>query len=852
MPRHTPDLDFKIHVDESCISTPMEDDAMATDAAVGGDPMQQAEESESLVVTDNITEALADDPSDLNEPNDTVDEAAEEDVEEAAVSNHQPTELDQEASNEGDPAADETFDNDKEESEEAIPALNEDPLPDIEDSTPRPSQIIDAYMDESPSASRPESAASDRKTSLRTEALIQAAARAVVARIEEQARENVHQRRSAAASDAGVDPADDSMALVRTTGEESRPLSPSTTGRNSLDSAYLLPAPPSGSDTGGDVDDDVFSDRSPRSSLGSSAGDAASATGSTIHAKDDGEASYTRSPRVSGISNLSAYEMEEARFVPSTRGTPRPPFRTPSAVRALQMSSPAPSVSGSPRSSKRLHGGFSRVGSPVSTQYSPKNGRTPPRFKRREPAPLVLLHVTLLPLRCAWSDVFNSLEGLSKNDGYEPSEAMQRLHAAWRQLQDRVGDTVLERGVLLPHPQGDYEVLEERLLDALELPVRTRARILQCGHYLGPSNEQDSEDDDMSLAGDDEEQSRHWCTTCRSEIKLEPLGAGPNAFRVKIYASNGLMKAGAWAACWREMERIDAEVEPVVDSTLRYELEQAASRLHAAGREYHTDASPLMPESSPPNMQTSPASPLSPTPHLAPTTADRAARLREIYGRTPPPQTSPPHGEHGTHHPDSYIPPPSPPSPSAEAFERQTARRRSLQAAGLPELLWECARVVMREPKNVVIAALSLFVVMLAVRTAPPENPGAGGVLRPDQVGYPKIPEVPTLEEPVVVGAFPVADSATQAGEVVIKESAGLPAEAPLVVSDSQADSSEPAAASEKKILKVYETITETVQVTATHAVVKEEPETVVETVRVTVTEGNVPAAVESKAVDTA
>ncbi len=252
---------------------------------------------------------------------------------------------------------------------------------------------------QSPHAGQPPTH-SERKTSLRTDALIHAAARAVVARIERQDHEEDnhaehdgdHSILSSTASDTF---AADSAELAHESGDSRR---------NSADS-HSLAAPSLHGSEGGeggdssshhDADDDVFSDHSPRSSLGSldsGADDMRSKSGDTVQHNDD--AGYKRSPRVSGVSNLSQYENED--FVPAARGTPRPAFRTPSAVRAIQMSSPTPSLYSSPRSSKRHTGvppvsalpTISRLGSPtVSAQYSPKGRSTPrpgsrPRKRRR-------------------------------------------------------------------------------------------------------------------------------------------------------------------------------------------------------------------------------------------------------------------------------------------------------------------------------------------------------------------------------------------------------------------------------------------------------------------------------------
>ncbi|KAK4121834.1 hypothetical protein N657DRAFT_647319 [Parathielavia appendiculata] len=451
----------------------------------------------------------------------------------------------------------------------------------------------------------------DRKTSLRTEALIQAAARAVVAKIEK--------RKSGEAVRQDEDDFDNS--LLSTGSQDTYILGddvpstyiarPSSSRRQSSDT-HIRHIPPRSisSDDAGDSsshnepDDDVFSDRSARSSLCSL--DAHDTDIKTPQAKEhlsrrESYASSTsHSPRaVSGFSTISGLsQYDDKHFIPTNRET-RMPFRTPSEIRAMQMASPTPSVfnGSSPRSSKRFQQqSLSRLGSPtVSAQYSPRNRSTPPRLKpRKEAAPLVLLHVTLLPLRWVWGDVLNGLDSVMQGakalsaldettttaepylSSFEPSEQLKMLRDAWRELQDRVGDTVLERGILLPHPQNDYEVLEERLLEALELPVRRRARILECGHYLGPANshalEDESEDEDDLREGKTEEK-RHWCNTCRNEIRYEDLGPG-KVFRVKVYASNGLMRAGAWEACWKEMERVDVEVEPIVDVVVQNQLER--------------------------------------------------------------------------------------------------------------------------------------------------------------------------------------------------------------------------------------------------------------------------------------
>lgn len=434
----------------------------------------------------------------------------------------------------------------------------------------------------------------ERSHSLRTEALIQAAARAVLS-MRDGPNHDQEYHEDTEESTRSLTPTDDMerVEAVQTDeddGATSRPdsrashMSPSPTAQSSVGESA------EGSHNG--AEDDVFSDRSPRSSVHSP----------DEHYDDDDlveqttekgqESPYARSRIASGVSmsdasvvsdysRLSRYEKED--FIPTSREN-RPAFRSPSSVRAIQMSSPTPSIITSPTRSAKRQTGFptiSRLGSPsVSGQFSPRGRSTPTRFKKQE-APLVLLHVTLLPLRWGYGEMMNHFEAKKLAPLAFSNEGIKNLRGAWRQLQDRLGDTVLERGILLPHPQNDYEVLEERMLESLELPLRRRARILECGHYLGPSNEMSVDDDieNGSAYDSDGEESdarvkedkRHWCKTCKGDIKYEELG-GERVFRIKVYASNGLMSAGAWDACWKEMERVDLEVEPIIDSAIQSDL----------------------------------------------------------------------------------------------------------------------------------------------------------------------------------------------------------------------------------------------------------------------------------------
>ncbi|KAM0285815.1 hypothetical protein ACHAQH_001277 [Verticillium albo-atrum] len=719
----------------------------------------------------------------------------------------------------------------------------------------------------------------NRRVSGRTNALIHAAARSVVDQIERNRHDEAEEEHSMLSSHVNENYTIEGteVSYVTETDGHRRDSRDSRNSRGSFVSESQASRHDSDThdDRAGDssshheADSEVFSDRSARSSLGSFEGSLHNSVKNLISGQvvnDDDDDTRTEHSR---ISDFSHYEPRE--FKPTPRSTPRPAFRSTSDVRALQMSSPAPSVfGGSPRSSKRPHmPTISRLGSPsVSAQYSPKGRTTPSRLKpRKTTPPLVLLHATLLPLRWPWADVLES----ASSDVLSPEA--KTLRDSWRRLHDRLDDTVCDRGVLLPHPQNDFEVLEERLLDALDLPLRRRARILECGHYLGPSNEMtltedlDSDEEDGSegfsrqssaLQRVSLHEQTHWCNTCHHEIKFEPLGPG-KIFRVKVYASNGLMKAGAWDACWKEMERVDVELEPIVEAGVQDELERLAIEQREAAEAAEREADEIAereaaeaeeaeaaliessmmendyrgPTALPPLAMASPIpaiSPAEPTPPSSDTVSrhDQSeerrlrdeARMREIYGDMPQPAVYQPQSPEPS--PDSFIPPPTPVSPSEEAHARREARRDKapppLQNASLLELLLEAARVMLQDRKNVALVLLSLLVLFLAIK--PP--------VRDDLRMYDwddKVPEIKTgaaapIVQPVVESITEaVAEPAAASSSVVVEPST---AQDPCQTTNSAvADAErvvEPLAqevVTSREVIRIVETITETETVKA-------------------------------------
>ncbi|KKY13938.1 putative flavoprotein oxygenase [Diplodia seriata] len=232
---------------------------------------------------------------------------------------------------------------------------------------------------------------------------------------------------------------------------------------------------------------------------------------------------------------------------------------------------------------------------PQYSSSSPSHHHLTPSHHSRSQsrAPLILLHVTLLP---------------SPSFPYPP-HVMQRVlprstMRAFALLEERLADPVLmTRGLLVAHPRDEMDVLEERVLEGLELRP---PRVLKCGHFYGapPSstaNDDDDDDEEEAAANEEEEEAAAaaahdkpihrrdsgveattmdeedaaeadeiTCTTCHAHL---PLPANANAassetmtntrWSIKTYAANGLLAGpGAWAAAWSEMERIDVAVAP--------------------------------------------------------------------------------------------------------------------------------------------------------------------------------------------------------------------------------------------------------------------------------------------------
>ncbi|RDH30631.1 hypothetical protein BDQ94DRAFT_148221 [Aspergillus welwitschiae] len=270
----------------------------------------------------------------------------------------------------------------------------------------------------------------------------------------------------------------------------------------------------------------------------------------------------------------------------------------------------------------------------------------------------------------------------------------------WKLLEEKVGSGVLrERGVLISHPEDLYDLLEERLLESLELQ---RPR-LDHGHFLG-HDENDSEGDDQSVreSATDEEEGEE-CPDCGGHV-VRHNNEG-RKWEIKVFAANGLMRAGAWAAAWKEMEKVDVEVGLWLPSEIRRELER---RLLEQEMDHFENRLQV--------------------PHLQAPEDEMSAEVRRpsLHGRTP----------------SSAIEEPSPFVPekieSAPATEKEAAPEqqmpvpqyvpRSSDDIDLQTLLVNYVRVLASDRRNVAIAVLSFLVLFLAVNSGPQANQSA---LRP-------------------------------------------------------------------------------------------------------------------------
>jgi hypothetical protein len=218
--------------------------------------------------------------------------------------------------------------------------------------------------------------------------------------------------------------------------------------------------------------------------------------------------------------------------VGSRRRSPLPERISPSSLR------PPKHTSHRPRS--RDEGGRPRSrGEDVIHHYE---------VPQETPAPLILLHVTILPPRLPWSRAVLD------------ATLAPELRRQFGVLRAATSGLVAQRGILIAHPGDEFELVEENVLEALDLLPE---RIGYDGQYRPRTPNTLLE----HVVDDEEEAEVPMCQTCQR------VHVG-DAWYTRVYAANGLMRARAWGACWSEMERVDVEVRPCISEHLRQRLDE--------------------------------------------------------------------------------------------------------------------------------------------------------------------------------------------------------------------------------------------------------------------------------------
>lgn len=385
----------------------------------------------------------------------------------------------------------------------------------------------------------------------------------------------------------------------------------------------------------------------------------------------------------------------------------RPPFRNPSSVRAMQMDTTPPHLTSSPSQQRYNLITPSRNGTPRSMRSSHSamrsQSRVSPTKKLKKEYPLVLLHVTLLPIPIPYSTAVM--------ESVLPHYILEN----WKLLRQKATQTVLDRGILIPHPKEDYDLLEERLLESLELKT---PRILKCGHFhLDPEEEADVAGSDSFDSDEDEDNDADICDDCGRRIRDGRFGTGVGSKRwdIKLFAANGLMRAGAWGAAWREMERVDVEIVPWMDEDMKRQLELRRLDEAEAILPSPSPAAVAMEESLEDEMPTQP-----------PGMDD--ARMREIYGDSNAQPYVAVDDFDETDEKVAGYPPLSPSShPQAQPENQQHQPPQQHQEIPIPILLrnYIYLLIAAQDGRNLAIGFLSFLVLVLTLRTftAPPQPP---------------------------------------------------------------------------------------------------------------------------------
>lgn len=363
-------------------------------------------------------------------------------------------------------------------------------------------------------------------------------------------------------------------------------------------------------------------------------------------------------------------------------------FRKPSSVRAMQMHTEdeadyeyhltPPKRRGSQRTSDfsiRSAGSSPFKRSPF---YSPTAAAGKPKIKKEYP--LVLLHCTLLSPSLPVAGLVAHPDRKKILSEVLPSVYWKR----WKLLEEKIGSGILrDRGVLISHPEDMYDLLEERLLESLELQVPR----LDHGHFLGRDETESDREDRLAKEDSSTEDEGDECPDCGGRVLRHNT---TRKWEVKVFAANGMMRAGAWAAAWKEMEKVDVEVSVWLPSHVRAELEE-----RVAEDSSHIDngfGQPLLQEpgniiSGPPNLTLTPA----------PQKAGSGSHATQHRDRSPSPVTT-------RHRPQD--------NKTCESNARKPSEEIDLQT-----LLVNYIRVLANDRRNIAIVFLSVLVVFVAINS---------------------------------------------------------------------------------------------------------------------------------------
>ncbi|KAL3436611.1 hypothetical protein BDV09DRAFT_164758 [Aspergillus tetrazonus] len=460
-------------------------------------------------------------------------------------------------------------------------------------------------------------------------------------------------------------------------------------------------------------------------------------------------------------------------------------FRKPSSVRAIQMHTEdegddyyhltPPKRRGSQRTSDisiRSAGSSPFKRSPF---YSSTGATAKPKIKKEYP--LVLLHCTLLPPSLP-------VPGLIEHPKrqYILRKGLPPVYwRRWKLLEEKTGSGVIrDRGILISHPEDGYDLLEERLLESLELQHPR----LDHGHFIG-HDETDSDGEDRLVPEDSgTEDDGEECPDCGARVVRQNT---TRKWEVKVFAANGLMRAGAWAAAWKEMEKVDVEVglwlPPDVRAALEKRLIEYSSHMNIA------NGPPIALLQEPENI------PVDPSVRALTTKPLKADMLSQV-----------------TQAPGGDLPPASPGVTASRSQDNQKWNQHTPKLSediDLRPLLANYIYILASDRRNITIVFLSILVIFFAL------NPRAA-VYESDLRPFPTyIPEYTT--SPVVSLQQPATQTWTehtssQTLSVAIPDPAGILAStvesAPFASSDDISTAAAGPSVTEREEVPPTETVT--------------------------------------------